>query len=92
MQEGLLVETVSRGGPAAAGGIHGGDRVAQAGMRRIYIGGDVIVALDGQKIANQFDMNVVLNRKRPGDAVSVTVYRGGKKIDLQVKLGERTGA
>ena len=53
---------------------------------------DVIVALDGQKIANQFDMNVVLNRKRPGDAVSVTVYRGGKKIDLQVKLGERTGA
>src|SRR5262249_14860882 len=36
VQEGLLVETVSRGGPAAAGGIHGGDRVAQAGMRRIY--------------------------------------------------------
>jgi S1-C subfamily serine protease len=92
VQEGLLVETVTRGGPAAAGGIHGGDRVAQAGMRRIYIGGDVIVALDGQKIANQFDMNVVLNRKRPGDTVSITVYRGGKKIDLPVKLGERTGA
>jgi len=92
VQEGLLVETVSRGGPAAAGGIRGGDRVAQAGMRRIYIGGDVIVALDGQKIANQFDMNVVLNRKRPGDTVSVTVYRGGKKIDVPVKLGERTGA
>jgi S1-C subfamily serine protease len=91
VQEGLLVETVTRGGPAAAGGIHGGDRIAQAGMRRIYIGGDVIVAIDGQKITSQFDTNVVLNRKRPGDTVTVTVYRGGKKVDLPVKLGERTG-
>jgi len=92
VEEGLLVETVTRGGPAAAGGLKGGDRIAQAGMRRIYIGGDVIVAIDGQKIANQFDMNVVLNRKRPGDMVRVTVYRGGKKMDVPVKLGERTGA
>jgi S1-C subfamily serine protease len=91
VQEGLLVETVTRGGPAAVGGIHGGDRIAQAGMRRIYIGGDVIVAIDGQKISSQFDTNVVLNRKRPGDTVTVTVYRGGKKVDLPVKLGERTG-
>jgi S1-C subfamily serine protease len=91
VQEGLLVETVTRGGPAAVGGIHGGDRIAQAGMRRIYIGGDIIVAIDGQKIASQFDTNVVLNRKRPGDTVTVTVYRGGKKVDLPVKLGERTG-
>jgi S1-C subfamily serine protease len=60
-------------------------------MRRIAIGGDVIVAIDGQKIASQFDMNVVLNRKRPGDTVSVTVYRGGKKMDVPVKLGERAG-
>jgi S1-C subfamily serine protease len=91
VQEGLLVETVTRGGPAAVGGIHGGDRIAQAGMRRIYIGGDIIVAIDGQKIATQFDTNVVLNRKRPGDTVTVTVYRGGKKVDLPVKLGERSG-
>jgi len=60
-------------------------------MRRIAIGGDVIVAIDGQKIASQFDMNVVLNRKQPGDTVSVTVYRGGKKLDVPVKLGERSG-
>jgi S1-C subfamily serine protease len=92
VQEGLLVETVTRGGPAATAGIRGGDRIAQAGMRRIYIGGDVIVAIDGQKIASQFDVNVMLNRKRPGDTVTVTVYRGGKKIDISVKLGERSGA
>ena len=60
-------------------------------MRKIAIGGDVIVAIDGQKIANQFDMNVILNRKRPGDSVNVSLYRGGKKMDIPVKLGERPG-
>jgi S1-C subfamily serine protease len=65
--------------------------VAQAGMRKIYIGGDVITAIDGQKVAGQLDVNVILNRKRPGDSVNVTVYRGGKKMDVPVKLGERSG-
>jgi putative serine protease PepD len=91
VQEGLLVDTVTKGGPAAAAGIHGGDHVAQAGMRRFRIGGDVIVALDGQKVANQFDVNLVLNHHRPGDTITVTLYRGGKKMDIPVKLGERSG-
>lgn len=91
VQEGLLVEETTKGSPAAAAGIRGGDRAAQAGMRRIMIGGDVIVGIDGQKVANQFDINVVLNRKRPGDTVTVTVYRGAKKLDIAVKLGERDG-
>jgi S1-C subfamily serine protease len=92
VQEGLLVEQTTKGGPAAAAGIHGGDRVAQAGtMRRITIGGDVIVGFDGQKVTNQFDMNVLLNRKRPGDTVNVTVYRGAKKMEIPVKLSEREG-
>jgi S1-C subfamily serine protease len=89
VQEGLLVQTVTRGGPAAAAGIKGGDQVAQAGMRRIAIGGDVITSIDGQPVSNQFDVNKILNRKRPGDTVPVTLYRGGKKMELQVKLAER---
>jgi S1-C subfamily serine protease len=91
VQEGLLVESVTRGGPAAIAGIHGGDRYAQAGMRRIAIGGDVIVAIDGQNVATQNDVNFVLNRKRPGDTVTISLYRGGKKMDISAKLGERTG-
>jgi S1-C subfamily serine protease len=89
VQDGLLVQQVTRGGPAAAAGIHGGDRLVQAGMQRLYIGGDVIVAIDGQKVASPLDINLVLNRKRPGDGVTVTVYRGGKKMDISLKLGER---
>ena len=91
VQEGLLVEVVTKGGPAAEAGIHGGDRIAEAGMRRFYIGGDVIVSIDGQKVNNDFDVNLVLNHHRPGDTVNVTLYRGGKKMDIPVKLGERTG-
>jgi S1-C subfamily serine protease len=85
----LLVETVTRGGPAAEAGIKGGDQVAQAGMRRITIGGDVITSMDGQAVSSQFDVNKILNRKRPGEVVQVTLYRGGKKMEAQVKLAER---
>jgi S1-C subfamily serine protease len=90
VKEGLLVERATKGGPAAAAGIQGGNRIAEAAMRRIAIGGDVIVAIDGQKVASQLDVNLVLNHKRPGDNVTVTVYRGGKKMDIPVKLSERT--
>jgi S1-C subfamily serine protease len=91
VQEGLLVEVAAKGGPAAAAGIRGGDRVAQAGMQRIAIGGDVIVAIDREKVTNSMDLNIILNRKRPGDNVTLTVYRGGQKLEIAVKLGERTG-
>jgi S1-C subfamily serine protease len=91
VQEGLLVEVAAKGSPAAAAGVRGGDRVAQAGMQRIAIGGDVIVAADGQKIGSPFDLNLILNRKRPGETLTLTVYRGRNKLDVPVKLSERTG-
>jgi S1-C subfamily serine protease len=91
VKEGLLVERATKGGPAAAAGIQGGNRIAEAGMRKIAIGGDVIVAIDSQKVVSQLDVNLVLNHKRPGDNVTVTVYRGGKKLDIPIKLGERSG-
>jgi serine protease Do len=54
------------------------------------IGGDVIISIDGQPVSNQFDINKILNKRRPGDTVPVSLYRGGKKVDVQVKLAERT--
>jgi S1-C subfamily serine protease len=92
VKDGLLIEEATSGAPAAQAGLRGGDRVAQAGMRRIAIGGDVIVAVDGQKVSSALDLSLILNRKRPGDTVAISIYRGGKKMDVPVKLGERTGS
>ncbi|MBZ5701770.1 MAG: trypsin-like peptidase domain-containing protein [Acidobacteriia bacterium] len=86
--DGLLIESVTRGGPAERAGLRGGDRAVVAGMRRILVGGDVLVGVDGQPVANQLDMNVAMNRKRPGDKITVTIYRGAKKMDIAVTLGE----
>jgi S1-C subfamily serine protease len=91
VQEGLLVQAAVKGGPADLAGVRGGDRVAQAGMQRITIGGDIIVAVDNKKVSTPMDLNLALNRKRPGDTITLTVYRGGKKVDVPVKLGDRAG-
>lgn len=92
VHEGLLVESAAKGSPAAVAGIRGGDRVVLAGMQRIAIGGDLLVAVDGKKISSPMDLNVILNHKHPGETVTLTVYRGAKKLDVPVKLSDRSGS
>src|SRR5713101_1219654 len=87
--EGLLIERVTSGGPAERAGLRGGSRIAAAGMRKILIGGDILVAVDDQKMASQLDLNRFMTRKRPGDRVGATIYRGRQKMDITVTLGER---
>jgi S1-C subfamily serine protease len=86
--QGLLIERVSQGSPAVQGGLHGGDRQVFAGLHRLIVGGDLVVAVDGKDVNSMLDLNVILNHKRPGDSVTVTVYRNRKKVDVPVKLGE----
>jgi len=84
---GMLIEQVTDGGPAEKAGLHGGNRIAIAGMSRILIGGDVIVGIDDHPILSQLDMNIALNKKRPGDKVKVEFYREQKKMSAEVVLG-----
>jgi S1-C subfamily serine protease len=88
VNEGLMLERVNPGGPAANAGLKGGDRQAILGMRRIVLGGDVVTAIDGRPITGQMDLNLALNRKRPGDVVKVEYYRDGKKLEAQVTLSD----
>lgn len=85
---GMLVERVVRGGPAERAGIRGGTRAVNAGMRRMLLGGDIIAAIDGEEVTDPLSLNVVMNRKRPGDVVTVTLYRGREKMEVKVTLGE----
>jgi S1-C subfamily serine protease len=87
-QTGLLIERITANGPAARGGLKEGDQVVRLGFQRLAIGGDLIVAIDGKDVGSELDMNVILNHKKPGEAVRVTVFRGGKKMDFNVTLGE----
>ena len=87
-QQGMLIERISANGPAARGGLRAGDQVRSFGFQRLIIGGDLIVAVDGKEVAHELDLDIILNHKKPGDTVRVTVFRGGKKMDLNVTLGE----
>jgi len=88
VEKGILVERATPGGPAAQAGIRGGTKSVLAGLQELRIGGDVLVAVDGKPITSQMDLNLLLNRARPGDTITLTIFRDGKKMDVPVKLGE----
>jgi S1-C subfamily serine protease len=88
VQQGILIERVVPGGPAAQAGIRGGTRSVLAGLQELRVGGDVLVAVNGKEITSQMDLNLLLNRAWPGDTMTLTIYRDGKKMDVPVKLGD----
>ena len=62
VQQGILIERVTPGGPAAQAGIRGGTRSVLAGLQELRIGGDVLVAINGKELTSQMDLNLMLNR------------------------------
>ena len=85
---GLLIVQVAPGGAADRAGLRGGSERAYIGNIPITLGGDLIVAIDGQQVQDQQDLSQVMNSHRAGDTVRITIYRGKKKIDVSVTLGE----
>ncbi len=87
---GLLIERVFPGGAAEKAGLKGGTQRAYQGNTPVMLGGDLIVKMDGQDIASPQDMAAAMNSHRAGDVVTLTVYRGQKKMDVKVKLTDAT--
>ncbi|HWH58751.1 MAG TPA: trypsin-like peptidase domain-containing protein [Terriglobales bacterium] len=85
---GLLVVQVLPGGAAARAGLKGGTERAYLGNIPITIGGDLIVGIDGQDVQDQQELSHIMNSHRAGDTVKITIYRGKRKMDVQVTLGE----
>ena len=85
---GLLIVQVVPGGAADRAGLHGGSERAYLGNIPIMVGGDLIVAIDGQAVQDQQALSQVMNSHRAGDTVRMTIYRGKKKMDVNVALGE----
>jgi len=85
---GLLIVQVVPGGSAERAGLRGGTERAYLGNIPITLGGDLIVAIDGQDVQNQQDLSQMMNSHRAGDTVRITIYRGKRKMDVNVTLGE----
>ncbi len=85
---GLLIVQAVAGGAADRAGLHGGTDRAYLGNMPIMIGGDLLIAIDGEKLESQQDLAQVMNKHRAGDTIKVTLYRGKKKMDVNVVLGE----
>jgi len=85
---GLLIVQVVSGGAAERAGLRGGTEHAYLGNIPIMVGGDLIVAIDGQAVQDQQALSQVMNNHRAGDTVRLTIYRGKKKMDVSVALGE----
>jgi len=85
---GLLIVQVTPGGSADAAGLRAGTERAYLGNVPIMLGGDLIIAVDDQKIESQQDLAQVMDDHRAGDTVKITIYRGKQKMEVKVALGE----
>ena len=81
--EGAVVIGVDTGSSAERAGI----RPAYRDRRGRVMVGDVIVALDGEKVQSGGELGLLLERHREGDVVTVTIEREGDKKDVRLKLG-----
>jgi S1-C subfamily serine protease len=85
---GILIDHVVPGGAADKAGLKGGTQRAYQGNTPVMLGGDLIVGMDGQEITSAQDLSAVMTSHRAGDEVTVTIFRGRRKMDVQVKLGD----
>jgi len=85
---GLLIVHAIPGGSADQAGLRGSTERAYLGNIPIMLGGDLIVAIDGEKVEDEQDLSQMMNNHRAGDTVKITIYRNKKKLDVSVALGE----
>jgi S1-C subfamily serine protease len=85
---GVLIQKVIPGGAAERAGLRGGNQQAYLGNMPIMLGGDLIVAIDGQQVTDPQDISAIMDKHQAGDQVSITVLRGQRKMTFKLTLGE----
>jgi S1-C subfamily serine protease len=88
VDSGVLIQKVVPGGAAERAGLRGGTQQAYVGNMPIMLGGDLIVAVDGQEVNDPQDINALMDKHQTGDTISVTIYRGRREMTLKLILGE----
>ena len=89
VEQGVLVQEVTDGGPADEAGIRGGDTAVTLDGAGLRLGGDIITALDGRLVSSMEDVVDIVNAADPGDRLEVTLLRGDERQTAAVTLGDR---
>ncbi len=84
VQEGVLIIQLMQGGSAAAAGMRG---TTQTDDGEVSLG-DIIVAIEGDKVRNNDDLYRILDKRKIGDVVNVEVLRNGSRTTVAVRLLE----
>jgi S1-C subfamily serine protease len=88
VDQGVLIQKVIPGGAAERAGLRGGNQQAYVGNTLILLGGDLIVAIDGQEVSDPQEINALMDKHQAGDTISVTIYRGRRQMTLKLILGD----
>lgn len=91
VERGILVAQLARGGPAEAAGVRGAQEQVIIGNRQVLAGGDIIVAVDGEEVAdwNRLQEYLELN-KRVGEKVVLSLLRGQEPLTIEVVLASES--
>ncbi|MGH2955463.1 MAG: S1C family serine protease, partial [Solirubrobacterales bacterium] len=88
-ERGVLIEQVFEGGPADAAGINGATGQATIGPDAFPVGGDIITEVGGKEVAGMEEVIAAVDRRDPGDELTLTVLSDDDEREVTVKLGER---
>ena len=87
---GVLLGQVTTGGPAHTAGLRGGTRSIRLNGTNLAVGGDVVLAVDGEEVRSMNDLIAYLAlNKSPGDSVEIRINRNGEEMTVSVELGTR---
>ncbi len=86
---GVLVESVTNDSGADKAGLKGGKKQVVVAGQSYVLGGDIIVAYDGEKISSIEQLRDAIAGHKPGDKIKLLVYRDAKKTSVTVTLGRQ---
>jgi len=89
-QRGALVADVTAGGPADKAGLHPSTKQTQINGVSVLVGGDVIIAVDGQPV-QQFDDLISYDARNTevGQKIPLTILRDGQQMTVDLTLAAR---
>ena len=89
VEAGVLVESVTSSSGADRAGLEGGKTQVVVAGESYVLGGDIIVAFDGEKISSIEELRDAISGKKPGDKVKLVIYRDASKTSVTVTLGRQ---